>query len=101
MAIPSGTKTVILAALAATGSALAVAAALARFSPHERTAPKESSALERDDAHRAATLFSRDSGHFRILYEGGVQSHLGDRLADVLEQRYARIGKLLNTYPND
>jgi hypothetical protein len=55
--------------------------------------------LERDDAHRAATFFTREAGHFRILFEGGSQSQLGDHLADVLEQRYARLGRLLNSSP--
>jgi hypothetical protein len=104
MALASGTKTVLLAAVVvsgATGSALVVARGLAGFSRQQGAAPKPLSVLEKDDARRAATFFARDAGHFRILYEGGTQSQIGDRLADVLEQRYARIGRLLNTYPSD
>jgi tetratricopeptide (TPR) repeat protein len=37
--------------------------------------------------------------HFRILYDGGTQQSIGDRVARVLESEYGRIGKALNTYP--
>jgi hypothetical protein len=103
MSLAPGTRTLLLAALVATASALVVAGSLTRFSPRQREAPTPLSALERDDARRAATSFAREAAHFRILYEGGTQSQtqIGDRLAEVLEQRYARIGRLLNSYPSD
>ena len=41
----------------------------------------------------------RPSGHFRILYEGGAQQNVGDRVAQVLEREYLRIGKTLNSFP--
>lgn len=37
--------------------------------------------------------------HFRILYEGGTQQSIGDRVARVLESEYWRIGKTLNSFP--
>jgi hypothetical protein len=41
----------------------------------------------------------RPAGHFRILYEGGTQQSIGDRVALVLEREYWRIGKTLNSFP--
>ena len=46
-------------------------------------------------------LFSRDLDHFKILYEGGTQQSVGDRIARVLESGYQTIGKRLNTYPSE
>ena len=43
----------------------------------------------------------KPSGHFRILYEGGTQQDIGDRVARVLENAYWRVGKTLNSYPTD
>ncbi len=37
--------------------------------------------------------------HFRILFEGGTQRTIGDRVAHVLEREYTRIGRALNTAP--
>jgi tetratricopeptide (TPR) repeat protein len=39
--------------------------------------------------------------HFRILYEGGAQQSIGDRVAGVLEDQYQRIGRALNSYPSE
>jgi tetratricopeptide (TPR) repeat protein len=39
--------------------------------------------------------------HFRILYEGGTQSSIGERVARTLEREYSRIGKALNSYPSE
>jgi tetratricopeptide (TPR) repeat protein len=39
--------------------------------------------------------------HFRILYEGGTQQMIGDRVARVLEAGYQRIGRTLNSYPSE
>jgi tetratricopeptide (TPR) repeat protein len=39
--------------------------------------------------------------HFRILYEGGTQQSIGDRVARVLEAGYQRIGRTLNSYPSE
>jgi tetratricopeptide (TPR) repeat protein len=39
--------------------------------------------------------------HFRILYEGGTQQAIGDRVARVLEREYWRIGKTLNSFPSE
>jgi hypothetical protein len=41
----------------------------------------------------------RPAGHFRILYEGGTQQTIGDRVARVLEREYWRIGRALNSFP--
>jgi Peptidase MA superfamily len=42
----------------------------------------------------------RPAEHFRILYEGGTDQSIGDRVARVLEDGYTRIGKTLNSYPS-
>jgi tetratricopeptide (TPR) repeat protein len=47
------------------------------------------------------SYFEKPADHFRILYEGGTQQSIGDRVARVLETEYARIGKTLNTFPAD
>src|SRR5262245_13321446 len=39
--------------------------------------------------------------HFRILYEGGAQQSVGDRVARVLEEQYGRIGRALNSFPSE
>jgi tetratricopeptide (TPR) repeat protein len=41
----------------------------------------------------------KPAGHFRILYEGGTQQAIGDRVARVLEREYVRIGRALSSYP--
>jgi tetratricopeptide (TPR) repeat protein len=198
MAIARGTRGVLLVAFLGTFSALAIAMGLTRLAQRERFAPEAWSALERNDAERAAALFSealtqhaddpvlhfgagsaayalgrsgpalssfrraveldqrfpealvmlgrvaydrgdsqlairsmeqaaalrprdrdvrelldrwrRESSvhnsyiekpaeHFRILYEGGTQQAIGDRVARVLEREYSRIGKTLNSFP--
>ena len=43
----------------------------------------------------------KSAAHFRILYEGGTQQRIGDRLALVLEREYSRIGRILNTVPGE
>jgi tetratricopeptide (TPR) repeat protein len=43
----------------------------------------------------------RPADHFRILYEGGSQPGIGNRVARVLESGYRRIGQTLNSYPTD
>jgi tetratricopeptide (TPR) repeat protein len=43
----------------------------------------------------------RPAGHFRILYEGGTQQHIGDQVARVLESGYRTIGRTLNSYPSE
>jgi tetratricopeptide (TPR) repeat protein len=45
------------------------------------------------------SYLEKPSGHFRILYEGGTQQHIGDRVARVLEREYVRIGKALDSAP--
>lgn len=43
----------------------------------------------------------RPAEHFRILYEGGTQQSVGNRVARVLESEYWRIGKTLNSFPTE
>ena len=43
----------------------------------------------------------RPAEHFRLLYEGGTQQGIGDRVARVLEREYGRIGKTLNSFPTE
>ena len=52
--------------------------------------------------HESSTQRSyleKPAEHFRILYEGGTQQNIGDRVARVLEREYWRIGKALSSYP--
>lgn len=37
--------------------------------------------------------------HFRVLYEGGTQQGIGDRVMRALEREHERIGRILNTAP--
>jgi hypothetical protein len=48
-----------------------------------------------------ASYLEHSTGHFQILYEGGAQQAIGDRVARVLDREYARIGKMLSSYPRD
>ena len=43
----------------------------------------------------------RPAEHFRILYEGGTEQSVGDRVERVLEREYWRIGKTLNSVPTE
>jgi tetratricopeptide (TPR) repeat protein len=47
------------------------------------------------------SYLEKPAGHFRILYEGGTQQSIGDRVARVLESGYSRIGRTLNSYPSE
>jgi tetratricopeptide (TPR) repeat protein len=42
----------------------------------------------------------RPSEHFRVLYEGGTQQGIGDRVIRTLEREHERIGRLLKTLPS-
>ena len=48
-----------------------------------------------------SSYLEKSAGHFRILYEGGAQQSIGDRVARVLESGYSRIGRTLNSYPSE
>jgi hypothetical protein len=48
-----------------------------------------------------SSYLEKPAGHFRILYEGGTQQSIGDRVARVLESEYSRIGRTLNSYPRE
>ena len=73
---------------------------------------RQASALRPRDAHVTELLeqwqheasvqsgyLEKPAEHFRILYEGGTQQAMGDRIARVLEREYWRVGKTLNRYP--
>ena len=45
------------------------------------------------------SYLEKPAAHFRILYEGGAQHSIGDRVAQVLEREYWRIGRTLNSFP--
>jgi tetratricopeptide (TPR) repeat protein len=45
------------------------------------------------------SYLEKPAEHFRILYEGGPQRSIGDRVAQVLEREYSRIGNVLNSFP--
>ena len=42
----------------------------------------------------------RPSEHFRVLYEGGTQQSVGERVVRTLEREHGRIGRILNTSPD-
>ena len=48
-----------------------------------------------------SSYLEKPAEHFQILYEGGAQQSIGDRVARVLETEYWRIGKALNSYPSE
>jgi hypothetical protein len=103
MAVASATKAVLLVGFVAALSALGLAASLIRPPAPARVAaePPDSSAAmsRREGAVLHRSYIEKTSGHFRILYEGGTQQRIGDRVARVLEREYGRIGKTLNSYP--
>ena len=39
--------------------------------------------------------------HFRIMYEGGMQQAIGERVGRVLDREYRRIGNTLNSFPSE
>jgi tetratricopeptide (TPR) repeat protein len=45
------------------------------------------------------SYIEKPAGHFRILYEGSTQQHIGARVSQVLEAEHARIGRILNAAP--
>ena len=47
------------------------------------------------------SYLEKSAENFRILYEGGTQQSIGDRVARVLEREYSRIGRTLNTLPRE
>jgi tetratricopeptide (TPR) repeat protein len=55
----------------------------------------------RKEASLHSGYVERPAGHFRIMYEGGSQQSIGDRIARVLEAEYSRIGRTLNSYPQE
>jgi tetratricopeptide (TPR) repeat protein len=46
-------------------------------------------------------LAERPGVRFRVLFEGTTQQALGDRVAEVLESAYWRVGNTLNNYPSE
>jgi tetratricopeptide (TPR) repeat protein len=46
-------------------------------------------------------LAERAGVRFRVLFEGGTHQALGDRVADLLESAYWRVGNTLNSYPGE
>jgi hypothetical protein len=107
VAVTSAPKQALLFTLVGIVSAVSVTAILNRQ-------PRPAAALEASDPERAATaaeeerdaslhatFFERPVEHFRILYQGGAQAAIGERVARVLEREYSRIGKTLNSYPSE
>jgi hypothetical protein len=105
---PSAPKQALLFALVGIVSALSVTAILNRQPRPAAAAPDGSdseraagAAEENLDASLHATFLERPVEHFRILYQGGAQAAIGERVAGVLEREYSRIGKRLNSYPSE
>jgi tetratricopeptide (TPR) repeat protein len=68
--------------------------------------PRDRSARELLDTWRResavhSTYVEKPAGHFRILYEGGTQPAIGERVGRVLEQEYSRVGRALNSFSAD
>jgi hypothetical protein len=108
VAVPSAPKQALLSAVVLIVSALSVTAILNRQPRPAAAAPEgldperaAAAAEEKRDASLHATFFERPVEHFRILYQGGAQAAIGERVARVLEREYSRIGKTLNSYPSD
>jgi hypothetical protein len=110
VAAPSALKQALIVALVGMVSAVSVTAILNRQPrPAAPTlegsdAERAAAALDADekrDASLHATFFERPVEHFRILYQGGAQAAIGERVASVLEREYSRIGKTLNSYPGE
>ncbi len=90
----------LVLAFLATFSALSIKKFLSRASAEEPVASASWAPPERREAERTP-LFSRELEHFKIMYEGGTQPGVGDRVAHVLESGYRTIGRTLNTYPSE
>jgi len=71
-----------------------------KLSPRDRRLAQQ---LERWRSESAVheSLAEKTGVRFRILYEGGTQQALGDRVSRVLENAYWTIGKTLNSYPSE
>jgi hypothetical protein len=104
VSVDSDTRGVLLVAFLVAFSGLAIAMGLSRVAPRAAPARVETPAadpLERRESAVLKSYLEKPAGHFRILYEGGTQQSIGDRVARVLEAEYLRIGKTLNSYPSE
>jgi Peptidase MA superfamily/Tetratricopeptide repeat len=72
----------------------------ATLRPRDRTMSELLDRWRRESSVHGSYL-EKPSEHFRILYEGGTQQSIGDRVARVLEQEYSRVGKALNSFPSE
>ena len=104
MSAAPATRGVLLVAFLAAFSGLAIAMGLSRVAPRAAPARVDTPAVDPLASRETEVLKSyleKPAGHFRILYEGGTQQSIGDRVARVLEAVYLRIGKTLNSYPSE
>ena len=109
MSVAPATKGVLLVACLAALSGLIIAMGLSRVSPGADAARAAAARantpapdpLARRESAALRSYIEKPAGHFRILYEGGTQQSIGDRVARVLEAEYLRIGKTLNSYPSE
>jgi Peptidase MA superfamily len=85
-------------------SALAIGRQLGRVAEGSDAASLAGRRVEKGDTlppRDDRVLLERRNEHFRILYEGGAQESIGDRIANVLESGYRTIGRKLNSYPSE
>jgi tetratricopeptide (TPR) repeat protein len=80
-------------------------AALTEWRRAERLRPEDAGLRQRiNRAEREAGVQggyrSRDSHHFRVLYEGRRQEDVGQRLVQILERAYDEVGYALGAYPD-
>lgn len=109
MSVAPATKGVLLVACLAALSGLIIAMGLSRVSPGAGAARAAAARantpapdpLARRESAALRSYIEKPAGHFRILYEGGTQQSIGDRVARVLEAEYLRVGKTLNSYPSE
>lgn len=66
--------------------------------PRERSFSEPLERWRRESSVHGSYL-EKSAEHFRILYEGGTQQSIGDRVARVLEREYSRISRTLNASP--
>jgi tetratricopeptide (TPR) repeat protein len=65
------------------------------------SALKEQLALRKKESSVHGAMSERPGARFRVLFEGGADQAISDRVARTLDNAYWRIGKALNSYPSE
>ena len=68
--------------------------------PRDKVAAELLDRWQRESSvHRS--YIEKPAEHFRIMYEGGMQQAIGERVGRVLDREYRRIGSALNSFPSE